>query len=50
MTNWIERGREAIWHLFTPLKGLEDPLKIDRAEGVKLFTEEGKEILDVISS
>lgn len=50
MTNWIDRDKEAIWHPFTPLKGMEDPLKVDRAEGVKLFTESGQVILDVISS
>lgn len=50
MTDWIKRDKQAIWHPFTPLKGMEDPLKIDKAEGVKLITEEGKEILDVISS
>lgn len=50
MSEWISRDKEAIWHPFTPLKGMDDPFKIDRAEGVKLFTEDGKEILDVISS
>lgn len=50
MTNWIDRDKEAIWHPFTPLKGMEDSLKVDRAEGVKLFTESGQVILDVISS
>jgi adenosylmethionine-8-amino-7-oxononanoate aminotransferase len=50
MIDWISRDKQAIWHPFTPLKGMEDPLKIDRAEGVKLYTEDKKEILDVISS
>jgi adenosylmethionine-8-amino-7-oxononanoate aminotransferase len=50
MADWIERDKKAIWHPFTPLKGMEDALMIDRAEGVNLYTNEGKKIIDVISS
>lgn len=50
MSNWIERDKAAIWHPFTPLKGMEEPLVIEKAEGVNLYTPDGKRILDVISS
>lgn len=50
MTDWTKRDKEAIWHPFTPLKGMEEPLVIEKAEGVNLYTPEGKRILDVISS
>lgn len=50
MADWIERDKAAIWHPFTPLKGMDDVLMIDRAEGVNLYTAEGKKIIDVISS
>ena len=50
MTDWKKRDSEAIWHPFTPLKGMEDPLVVERAEGVNLYTPEGKKIIDCISS
>lgn len=50
MTDWTERDKAAIWHPFTPLKGMEEPLVIEKAQGVNLYTPEGKRILDVISS
>ncbi|GAB5523679.1 MAG: adenosylmethionine--8-amino-7-oxononanoate transaminase [Roseivirga sp.] len=50
MTDWTERDKAAIWHPFTPLQGMEEPLVIEKAEGVNLYTPEGKRILDVISS
>lgn len=50
MSDWISRDEKSIWHPFTPLKGMESPLMIERAEGVNLFTSEGKKIIDAISS
>ena len=50
MSNWTERDKQAIWHPFTPLKGMEDPLVVEKAEGVNLHTTEGKKIIDAISS
>lgn len=50
MSDWLRRDKEAIWHPFTPLKGMDDPLMIERAEGVNLYTDQGKKIIDVISS
>lgn len=48
--NWVGRDRQAIWHPFTPLEGVADPLMIERAEGVYLITEDGRKIIDAISS
>ncbi len=50
MTSWQEEDGKHIWHPFTPLQGLDDPLMIERAEGVNLYTEKGQKIIDVISS
>lgn len=50
MNDWIKRDKEAIWHPFTPLKGMQDPLMVAHAEGVNLYTPEGKKIIDAISS
>ena len=50
MTDWTGRDKQAIWHPFTPLQGMNDPLVVERAEGVNLFTPEGKKIIDCISS
>jgi adenosylmethionine-8-amino-7-oxononanoate aminotransferase len=50
MSNWVERDKEAIWHPFTPLRGMENPLMITEASGVYLTTEQGEKIIDAISS
>ena len=50
MSSWIKRDENAIWHPFTPLKGMEPPLAVTKAEGVYLHTEDGKKIIDAISS
>lgn len=48
--NWTERDKKCIWHPFTPLKGVDDPLFIKKAEGVYLYTEDGKKLIDAVSS
>lgn len=48
--NWIERDKRAIWHPFTPLKGVSDPLMVTKAEGVYLHTDDGRKIIDAVSS
>lgn len=50
MSDWLARDREAIWHPFTPLKGMFPEVMLERAEGVNLYTKEGKKIIDAISS
>ena len=50
MSNWIERDKQVIWHPFTPLKGMDDVLVVEKATGVYLHTPDGKKVLDAISS
>lgn len=48
--NWTERDKKSIWHPFTPLVGVDDPLMVDKAEGVYLYTSDGNKIIDAVSS
>ena len=50
MGDLVERDKKSIWHPFTPLMGMDDVLPIVKAEGVNLYTEGGKRIIDAISS
>ena len=45
----VERDAKTIWHPYTPLLD-SSPVAIARAEGELLFTENGEEIVDLISS
>ena len=46
----IERDRAAVWHPYTQMQTAPAPLPIVRGEGVFLYTEDGRQILDGISS
>jgi adenosylmethionine-8-amino-7-oxononanoate aminotransferase len=46
----IERDRAHLWHPYTQMKTAPAPLPIVRGEGVYLYTEDGRRILDGISS
>jgi adenosylmethionine-8-amino-7-oxononanoate aminotransferase len=48
--NLVERDRAALWHPYTQMQTAPAPLPIVRAEGVYLYTEDGRRILDGISS
>ncbi|TRX58304.1 adenosylmethionine--8-amino-7-oxononanoate transaminase [Fulvivirga sp. M361] len=48
--NWIDKDKNTIWHPFTPLEGVDDPLLITKADGVYLHTDDGRKIIDAISS
>lgn len=50
MDNRLEKDKKNIWHPFTPLVGAADPLLIESAQGVYLYTSDGKKILDAVSS
>jgi adenosylmethionine-8-amino-7-oxononanoate aminotransferase len=50
MKNLQERDKEVIWHPFTPLLQNLAVLPVKRAKGAYLYTEDGREILDAISS
>ena len=46
----VERDRAALWHPYTQMQTAPAPLPIVRGEGVYLYTEDGRRILDAISS
>jgi adenosylmethionine-8-amino-7-oxononanoate aminotransferase len=48
--NLVLRDRAAIWHPYTQMKTSPDPLPVVRGEGVYLYTEDGRKLLDGTSS
>jgi adenosylmethionine-8-amino-7-oxononanoate aminotransferase len=48
--NLVERDRKVLWHPYTQEKTAPLPVAIVRGEGVWLYTEDGRRILDGISS
>lgn len=48
--NLVERDRKVLWHPYTQEKTAPLPIPIVRGEGVWLYTEDGRKILDGISS
>ncbi|MBK3774844.1 adenosylmethionine--8-amino-7-oxononanoate transaminase [Azospirillum brasilense] len=50
MTNTIALDRRHVWHPFTQAQTAPEPLAVTHGKGVSLFTEDGREILDLISS
>ena len=45
-----EIDKALIWHPFTPLEGSIAPLVVRKGEGAYLYTEDGRKILDAVSS
>ncbi|HSP67364.1 MAG TPA: adenosylmethionine--8-amino-7-oxononanoate transaminase [Bryobacteraceae bacterium] len=48
--NLTDRDRAVLWHPYTQALTAPAPIPIERAEGVWLYTEDGRRILDGISS
>ncbi len=46
----LDRDRQFVWHPYTQMKTAPAPLPIVRGQGVYLFTEDGRKLLDGISS
>ena len=46
----VDRDRASLWHPYTQMQTAPAPLPIVRGEGVYLYTEDGRRILDGISS
>jgi adenosylmethionine-8-amino-7-oxononanoate aminotransferase len=46
----IDRDRACVWHPYTQARTAPPPLPIVRGQGVYLYTEDGRQILDGISS
>ena len=45
-----EKDQQYIWHPFTQMKNAQNILPIVKAEGLYLFTEDGRKIMDAVSS
>lgn len=50
MNNWLAIDKKNIWHPFTPLTDERDPIFVQSAAGVYLHTQDGRKIIDAISS
>lgn len=50
MSELLDKDKQYIWHPFTQLVNTPDALVVTKAKGSYLFTEDGKKILDAISS
>jgi len=48
--SWSDRDQSILWHPYTQMKTADPPLTIVRANGCSLFTEDGRCLLDGISS
>jgi adenosylmethionine-8-amino-7-oxononanoate aminotransferase len=46
----LDRDRQLVWHPYTQMKTQSAPLPIVRGQGVYLYTEDGRKLLDGISS
>ena len=46
----LDRDRQFVWHPYTQMKTAPPPLPIVRGQGVYLYTEDGRKLLDGISS
>jgi adenosylmethionine-8-amino-7-oxononanoate aminotransferase len=50
MSSWLQRDDQSIWHPFTQLVNGFEHIMVERAEGMYLYTEDGRKIMDAISS
>lgn len=50
MDNLSDIDRKYIWHPFTSLDSEGNPILIDRAEGIYLYSNDGRRIIDAVSS
>src|SRR3954468_22975449 len=50
MKNLISRDRASLWHPYTQMLTRPDPIPIVRGQGVYLYTEDGRTLLDGTSS
>jgi len=46
----VDRDRKHLWHPYTQMLTQPDPLPIARGEGVYLYTDDGRKIMDGVSS
>lgn len=48
--NILDLDRRHVWHPFTQAQTAPDPIPIASAQGIRLYAEDGREFLDLISS
>ncbi|HVT60431.1 MAG TPA: adenosylmethionine--8-amino-7-oxononanoate transaminase [Thermoanaerobaculia bacterium] len=48
--DWVAADRRHVWHPYTQMLAAPPPIPIERAEGVYLYTADGRRLLDGISS
>jgi adenosylmethionine-8-amino-7-oxononanoate aminotransferase len=48
--DWVDLDRRHVWHPYTQMLNAPTPIAVDHAEGVYLYTADGRKILDGISS
>lgn len=46
----VERDKQSIWHPYTQMGNSHDPLVIDKGKGAYLFTQDGRRLIDAVSS
>jgi len=49
-TAWLEFERSHVWHPYAPLQGAPPPYPVRSANGVRLTLEDGRELIDGMSS
>ena len=50
MSDLVARDRACLWHPYTQMRTSPAPLPVARAQGVYLYLEDGRRLLDGISS
>jgi adenosylmethionine-8-amino-7-oxononanoate aminotransferase len=50
LTNWGDLDRRHVWHPYTQMLTAPEPIRIVGASGSRLFTDDGRSLLDAISS
>jgi adenosylmethionine-8-amino-7-oxononanoate aminotransferase len=50
LADWVDADRRHVWHPYTQMQTAPPPLPVVRAEGVYLYTADGRRLLDGISS
>ena len=49
-SNWLDFERAHVWHPYAPLNGAHPALPVRSASGVRLTLEDGRELVDGMSS
>ncbi len=50
MADWLQEGEPHVWRPYQPMKGAAQPLAVARTDGVRLYLEDGRALVDGIAS